>query len=361
METVQQKPSVARDWRARWEMPVLMKEMRSRMRGNRMPVLLGGTATVSVVVGLCMLLFRWWIVLGAYANNKQQAMAAVGHDLFSTLVVMQAILCALIAPALTAGSISGEGEQQCLEMLLLSRLSALNIAISKLLSALGILLLMLVCTMPVMAVSFLLGGVSLREVLLDYALILVASIYGGAVGLYYSAHIRNTARTVVVAYLVSLLWIIGPLVIVFGVRALPDSVFAGFIKGITIIYPGICLIAMLFPVLVVSAIFCTCTRRTMRWWVMLFIWLGLSIAMCIWYALKPSDFVGGVIFLIIGNPAIAIQIQILDPTLPSRLNGLERWCAKYFIELSLPVLLTLAWAYLTFTTHCLREMRKPVR
>jgi len=359
MEAIQETSPAPRDWRARWEMPVLMKEMRSRMRGNRMPVLLGVTAATSVVVGLFLLFIKLHETT-YQSGNPQQAMSTVGHALFATLVVTQAILCVLIAPALTAGSISGEGEQQCLEMLLLSRLSTWNIVTSKLLSALGILLLMLLCTMPVMAICFLLGGVSIREVLLSYALVLVVGIYGGAVGLYYSARMRKTTHAVIMAYLVSLLWCTGIPAIGFGISAL-GSALGNSSERDAIIYCGINLLIMLFPTLLISAIYNVRTRRAMRWWVALIIWLVLSTAMCICYACNSSAFPEAVVLQSIGSPSMSILVQVIDPSIPSNFNALERWCGVHLTELSLPILLAFAWAYLTFTTQCLREMRKPVQ
>lgn len=340
---------------ARLEMPVLVKEMRAGMRGYRMPLLLFVTSAISVAICLFILLARWRT---SYAFHS---FAALGHYLFTTLIVTQAVLCGLVAPALTAGSIAGEVERQCLEMLQLSRLSMMNIAVSKLLSALGVLLLMLVCTMPVVAITFLLGGVSLGQVLLAYALVLAIGLYGGAVGLYYSARLRKTASALMLAYPVVLLWCIGVPLIGYGISSLNIS-WPLAIDRDTLIYPGINLLDMLFPTLLIAAIFSACTRRTLRWWVTLLIWLVLSSLLCSWYALDSPAFIRGVIFTVIGSPAMAIQVQLLNPFQAAGIPGTwGKWCAAHLIELTLPILVTLAWAYLIFTAQRLRELRQPTR
>src|SRR5690349_20070150 len=118
MEAALENPPVKQDWRARLEMPVLMQEMRSRMRGNRLPVLLFATTACCIATSLLLLMSRWHEV-ATTSGDPQKIMAKMGHNLFIVLVVFQAVLCALIAPTLTAGSIAGEIKQHTLEMLLL--------------------------------------------------------------------------------------------------------------------------------------------------------------------------------------------------------------------------------------------------
>ncbi len=251
--------------------------------------------------------------------------------MFAALIVALAVLCMFIAPALTSGSIAGELEQKSLEMLLLCRLSVMNIALSKLLSAIGVLLLMLLCTMPVAAITLYLGGISLGQVMLGYALVLAIGIYGGAVGLYFSARTSKTANAIILANLVTLLWCIG----------VPATCVAhNTLQGIrdSLIFPGINLLDMLFPVLLISAIFSAFTHRAMPWWAAVIIWLVLSVPLCTWSALNSAAFIpDGLIFSFIGNPALAMVSLLLDVR-QGIYSPLTQWCATHLVELTLPIL-----------------------
>ena len=198
----------------RCELPVAMKEMRSRMRGNRAPITLFVTTGLVILIGLLIANLTW----GQLVESRQTAHmgAQIGRTLFATLVAVEAIICWFIAPALTAGAISLEREQQTLEMLLLTRLSAHSIVLGKLLSSLGFIVVILLCSLPIAAVSFLFGGVAPAEIAWAMAVVLSTTIFCGAVGLYCSTTFQKTSTALVVAYTISLGWVFGLPALVFG-------------------------------------------------------------------------------------------------------------------------------------------------
>lgn len=187
-------------------LPVLMKEMRSRMRGLRAPVLLLITTGITIAVGLIIIMTQW----SDYADDVSglhDSMANIGHSLFIGLIIVEAILAALIAPALTAGSISIEREQQTLEFLLLTRLSCHNILLGKLVSSLSFLLMMMLCSLPVLAISFLLGGVD--PAMMGWALVMIVAtvtLFGG-IAIYCSTRYPRTATSVAIAYCLCVIWL----------------------------------------------------------------------------------------------------------------------------------------------------------
>ncbi len=118
-----------RGWQLPAAMPVLMKEMRVRMRGVRAPAMLFLSTAAAITIGLVILGTQWGFynaqiltvtsTIAAYSNQ----MADLGRHLMLGLMGMEMALCALITPALTAGAFSLEHEQQTLELLLLTPLS----------------------------------------------------------------------------------------------------------------------------------------------------------------------------------------------------------------------------------------------
>ncbi len=60
-----------------FSLPVLMKEMRVRMRGLRAPILLGITTALAIIVGLCIIIPGWDTGI-----NNSDNMAQVGESLF---------------------------------------------------------------------------------------------------------------------------------------------------------------------------------------------------------------------------------------------------------------------------------------
>lgn len=189
-----------------WSLPVLTKEMRSRMRGMRTQWLLFLCTGVFSTVAIFMLM---WFGNEFSQYNSPQDTSQIGKTLFSVLAYVEGGLLALIVPSFTAGAISLEREQQTLETLLLTPLSTRNIIMGKLLSALGLITLLLVCTLPVIAVTFMLGGVAPSQVGWVLALILSTAALFGAIGLYCSARFQKTATAIVMTYSICLVWLAG--------------------------------------------------------------------------------------------------------------------------------------------------------
>jgi ABC-type transport system involved in multi-copper enzyme maturation permease subunit len=88
---------------------------------------------------------------------------AIGNPLFTGVKKIVAALIIFVTPALTSGSIALEQEQRTFEFLLMTRLSEAGIIWGKLLAALSFPGILVLCSLPVTALAFLFGGVSLWQ------------------------------------------------------------------------------------------------------------------------------------------------------------------------------------------------------
>src|SRR3954453_5094944 len=114
-----------------WNNPVLVKEFRTRMRGARAYwVLLTYVLLLTLVVGATYLT---WCSDNSEGGVTHQAASNTGRSLFQILFSLQAGLVALITPAITAGAITIEREQQTYAMLATSGLRPQHIIWGKLL------------------------------------------------------------------------------------------------------------------------------------------------------------------------------------------------------------------------------------
>ncbi|TAK36261.1 MAG: ABC transporter permease [Chloroflexota bacterium] len=191
---------------------LLAKELRSRSRGLRPLLLLTGylAALTLGIVGFLTLI-----------GQSDSIPPAIGLYLFSTLSVGAVLLLAFITPALTAGAISGERERRTLDLLLVTRASALGLVSGKLLASLFYILFLLVASLPAFALVYLFGGVPLRYLGMVMAVAAVTALTHAALGLLLSALLRRTIFASVVAYLLVLLLVFGlPFVVALSTVAL---------------------------------------------------------------------------------------------------------------------------------------------
>jgi ABC-2 type transport system permease protein len=186
--------------------PVVIKELRGRMRGVRaMALLTFHLVVMGAYIGGINLLYA------ATANQVYGTFApqTLGKNIFIGLVFIELILACFITPAITAGAISGERERQTLDMLRTTLLPTPTFVVGKLFSALVFVILMLVAGIPLQSLSFLLGGVAPLDVVVASTLLLATAYLFGAAGILFSTLVRRTLGATVLTYGFALLSTLG--------------------------------------------------------------------------------------------------------------------------------------------------------
>lgn len=180
--------------------PVFLREVRVRMRGWRTP------GIIVLYVGLLGLLAILIFAAAMQGSRPTGFAPEVGAVIYAALAMFQLVLLILAVPGLAAGAIAGERERQTLDLLLVTRLSAAQVVVGKLLAATGFALLLMFASLPVFGLIFLFGGFSLSRLGLSAVVYVVTVLLLGAVSLYFSALYRRTQTAVVAAYGVVTTW-----------------------------------------------------------------------------------------------------------------------------------------------------------
>lgn len=167
--------------------PILVKELRSRMRGARAFVLM--TIYLLVLSGVTLLLYA--ALIGTVGNDLN-AGRQIGKTLFIVIAAVALIEVCLITPALTSGAIAAERERQTYDLLIASLLSPWQIVWGKLASALAFAMLLILSVVPIMSLAFLFGGVSLTELLIALVGMVVTAITYATLGLFWSSVMRGS-------------------------------------------------------------------------------------------------------------------------------------------------------------------------
>lgn len=188
------------NWSRKWINPVLDKEFRLRMRTPRSAISLLAYVLVLGVIAL------GYIYVSLYLGNQenQPFNSGAGRMMFYVLSFTQLVLIAFMAPALTAGVISGEREKQTLSMLLTTQQSSSTIILSKLFSSLSFMTLIILATMPIYSIVFLYGGISLKQMLFIFLFYLFIMLLLGSLGVLFSTLFKRTMISVIVTYGVGL-------------------------------------------------------------------------------------------------------------------------------------------------------------
>ncbi|MEF2967067.1 ABC transporter permease [Paenibacillus sp. M1] len=188
------------NWRKVLINPVLGKEFRLRMRTPRSAF---SILAYILVMGLLAMGIIYVMTSGGIsrAGNIDSGMSRL---MFYALSIAQLVLIAFMTPALTAGVISGEREKQTLNMLLTTQQSSATIILSKLVSSLSFMTLIILATLPVYSIVFLYGGVSPSQLISVFLFYLFVMLLLGAIGVCFSTLFKRTMLSVIMTYGVGL-------------------------------------------------------------------------------------------------------------------------------------------------------------
>ncbi|CCW34653.1 ABC-2 family transporter protein [Chthonomonas calidirosea] len=182
------------------DQPLLVREMRTRMRGTRAYWTLFGYLLILVL----FVLFTYWgllIRLNSPTTGHLRAAHEMSNSIFNTTIAVQFFLILFIIPAITSSSIAQEKEQQSLDLLLVTPLSRARIVYGKLLSSTAFVLLMIATSLPIVSICFLFGGVSSLRVATYYIFLISFSLLSSALGLMWSSLTKTSAQAAIFTYL----------------------------------------------------------------------------------------------------------------------------------------------------------------
>jgi ABC-type transport system involved in multi-copper enzyme maturation permease subunit len=227
--------------------PLLVKELRGRMRGARAFVVL----SVYLLLLSCFTTVVYYAYVSSASGYGGSEMAYLGKVVFYTVALIELFMVVFITPAFTTGALSGERERKTYELLRATLLPARKLVSGKLTAALTFMCLLILAAVPLEGLAFMLGGVAVEELALALILLLVATFTFASLGLFLSAVARTTLAATVWTYAVALLVTVGLplLLLVFG-GLVVDSILVDASSWLwqAILYYLMILVASLSPI-----------------------------------------------------------------------------------------------------------------
>ncbi|MFY0544290.1 ABC transporter permease [Brevibacillus sp. H7] len=266
--------------------PLIVKEMRERFRTKKTVWML---ALYLLVMGAILLGFLYVTPMGSASLGDNR-------NLFIMTALIQYAMICFIAPALSAGAISGERERQTLQVLLTTQLSPTSIVLSKLVTSLAFIFLLVVASMPLYSFVFLYGGISPEQLASLVFFFTVNIVFFGSLGLFCSTWIKRTGVSTITAYGIAFFFVVGTglLLIFLGelLHELYPMAFRNF-DGVWNVF-GLQILAALNPVIVLFSILGENIGPFMRYfmppWVFFSLcYLAMSLVLMVWssYLLTP--------------------------------------------------------------------------
>jgi len=197
--------------KSKWKMnPILKKELMVGSRSMKMSfAIMGINGFLTLIVILVMM-------VSAGSAGK------VNYDysnliyLFPVLGCIECGILSLVVPIITSGSISGEREKQTLDIMLTTPMKPFSIAVGKLESAMVVVMMYMISNIPMLAISFVLGGLSWWALLGLIGMMFYLGIYVGSVGIFCSSVVKKSVAATILTISIGI-GIITVTAVIFGI------------------------------------------------------------------------------------------------------------------------------------------------
>jgi ABC-type transport system involved in multi-copper enzyme maturation permease subunit len=189
-----------------WKNPVIVKEIRTRMRGSRAFWMV---SIHLIILALILGVVYMGLISATSSPGNLEQRRYLGKAIFGLLIALELITISFTAPALTAGMISSEHERKTYDLLRVTLLPASSLVAGKYISGLVFVFLLVFTSLPLMGPAFMIGGISIPEILIAALILLVTAIAFCAMGIFFSSLFRRTLISTVITYGLSILLIFG--------------------------------------------------------------------------------------------------------------------------------------------------------
>lgn len=175
--------------------PIIKRDVRVQSRSMK---ICWGVFVYELILALVFFL----VMLIIQEENKYST-----SNIYSTLVLLypilgvtQLVVLALIVPVRTASAISGEKERQTFDIMMTTSMTPFSIILGKVMTAIIQSMFFVVASMPVMALSFVIGGMSWSYLFWFFAVALLMSFFAASIGILCSSLCKRSVSAVIMAY-----------------------------------------------------------------------------------------------------------------------------------------------------------------
>lgn len=129
--------------------------------------------------------------------------------LYPVLAVTQLCILGLVTPVRTASAISGEKERQTFDIMMTTSMTPFAVIAGKVMTAIVQSMFFVIASMPVMALAFVIGGMSWGYLFAFLGIALLVSLFSASVGILCSSICKKSISAVIMSYGIYLVFFLG--------------------------------------------------------------------------------------------------------------------------------------------------------
>lgn len=129
--------------------------------------------------------------------------------LYPILSITQLVILGVVVPVRTASAISGEKERQTFDIMMTTSMTPFAVIMGKIMTAIMQSMFFVVASMPIMALPFIIGGISWDYLFWFLAISLLVSFFSASIGILCSSICRKSISAVILSYGFYLIFFLG--------------------------------------------------------------------------------------------------------------------------------------------------------
>ncbi len=175
--------------------PILFREIVTTFRKYR-------TFAAHAIFLVVMAAVMFVLLPGVASVDDPSQFPAMGREIYVWLAWLELVLIACAAPAAAAATITMEKERNTLDLLLITDLTRFEIGFGKFFSRLYNLFVMVMLSVPMLAILLTIGGISGEEVMQVIYQVLGLGVLALGLGFFFSVVVRKSYTAIVMSYVV---------------------------------------------------------------------------------------------------------------------------------------------------------------
>jgi ABC-type transport system involved in multi-copper enzyme maturation permease subunit len=163
------------------------------------------TMFVAALFGLAVT--SWQLLVGSQRIENLGDLAWFGAAAFEILAPLQLAVALPFSALLVASAVALEKDRKTLDLLLMTRLTNVELVLGKLFAALLTVLVVIVAAMPLMMIISLLGGIATEQIVRVQAVTLAGALVAGSLGSTVALWREKTFQALAMTVLIMALWL----------------------------------------------------------------------------------------------------------------------------------------------------------
>jgi len=198
--------------------PIYLKEIKIGVRTKKAAIILLLYNGFLALFGL----FFFYLTFDAGSRYTGRIDYSEILSLYLVIVAVEFGLVLFTVPGLTSPTISGEREKQTLDILLTTSLSPRQIIIGKLASSISVMILLAISSLPILALVFSIGGITMLDFAEFLVLIIVTAVFIGSIGIFFSTLYKRTTPATVSSYGAILVLVVGTFMVLWALMVVKE-------------------------------------------------------------------------------------------------------------------------------------------